>query len=220
MVQRFPANQLREVGMSIFHYLQGFSNIPGGWPWDFWTINSMSLVGPCFKHLGITMMEASNSKALASCCFRCGGGLFGSQGAKKNGRKVNIWVVVSNLLCLRVTAPTRCVRHDRWFQIWYLIFTPIYLGKWSKLTSIFFLDGLVQPPSRYGWICGVIPKNLGKSWEKDCTYIPVFKDGIGTLHPALIRNGFVVLGNDMYHRVKIYTSCMARETYEWVEIQK
>ncbi len=24
----------------LSHYLQGFSTIPGGWPWDFWTINS------------------------------------------------------------------------------------------------------------------------------------------------------------------------------------
>ena len=23
------------------HYFQGFSTIPGGWPWDFWTINSI-----------------------------------------------------------------------------------------------------------------------------------------------------------------------------------
>ena len=25
---------------SLSHYLQGFSTIPGGWEWDFWTINS------------------------------------------------------------------------------------------------------------------------------------------------------------------------------------
>ena len=30
-----------EVG-SLSHYLQGFSTIPGGWPWDFWTINSIA----------------------------------------------------------------------------------------------------------------------------------------------------------------------------------
>ena len=29
-----------EVG-SFSHYVQGFTTIPGGWPWDFWTINSM-----------------------------------------------------------------------------------------------------------------------------------------------------------------------------------
>ena len=29
------------------------------------------------------------------------------------------------ILCLRVTAPTRCDRHDRWFQIFF-IFTPIW----------------------------------------------------------------------------------------------
>ena len=28
-----------EVG-SLSHYLQGFNTIPGGWPWEFWTINS------------------------------------------------------------------------------------------------------------------------------------------------------------------------------------
>ena len=27
----------------LLHYLHSFSTIPGGWPWDFWTINSMEL---------------------------------------------------------------------------------------------------------------------------------------------------------------------------------
>ena len=35
------------------------------------------------------------------------------------------------ILCLRVTAPTRCVRQDRWFQI-YFYFHP-YLGKMNPL---------------------------------------------------------------------------------------
>ena len=30
-----------EVG-SLSHYLQGFSTIPGGWSWDFWTIHSIT----------------------------------------------------------------------------------------------------------------------------------------------------------------------------------
>ena len=42
------------------------------------------------------------------------------------------------ILCLRVTAPTRCVRQDRWFQIFFM-FNPI--GKWSNLTSICFKMG-------------------------------------------------------------------------------
>ena len=32
-----------EVGSSS-HYLQGFSTIPGGWPWDFWSINVVSFL--------------------------------------------------------------------------------------------------------------------------------------------------------------------------------
>ena len=50
------------------------------------------------------------------------------------------------ILYLRVTAPTRCVRQDRWFQIFY-IFTPI----WWKLPfwRAYFSDGLVQPPTRF-----------------------------------------------------------------------
>ena len=36
-IQRSPV----EVG-SFSHSLQGFSTIPGGWPWDFWTIKSMT----------------------------------------------------------------------------------------------------------------------------------------------------------------------------------
>ena len=39
MTPRNPANQLI---WWISHYLQGFINIPSGWPWDFWTINSSS----------------------------------------------------------------------------------------------------------------------------------------------------------------------------------
>ena len=34
-------HQLR-CSLSVYPiYLQGFSTIPGGWPWDFWTINSI-----------------------------------------------------------------------------------------------------------------------------------------------------------------------------------
>ena len=31
---------LHQLRLVVSHYLQGFSNIPNGWPWDFWTINS------------------------------------------------------------------------------------------------------------------------------------------------------------------------------------
>lgn len=34
-----------------------------------------------------------------------------------------------------------------WFQFVFFKFSPRYLGKISNLTSIFFLDGLVQPPT-------------------------------------------------------------------------
>ena len=40
-----PVTQLRERYF-IYHYLQGFSTIPGGWPWDFWTINSSNIASP------------------------------------------------------------------------------------------------------------------------------------------------------------------------------
>ena len=43
MVQKCGKNQL--VG-DFSHYLQGFSTIPGGWEWDFWTINSMTTNPP------------------------------------------------------------------------------------------------------------------------------------------------------------------------------
>ncbi len=33
-----------EVG-SLAHDLQAFSTIPGGWEWDFWTINSIKVEG-------------------------------------------------------------------------------------------------------------------------------------------------------------------------------
>ena len=35
------------------------------------------------------------------------------------------------------TAPTRCVRNDRWFQTFFM-FTPKPLGKWSNLTCAYF----------------------------------------------------------------------------------
>ena len=46
MVTRNPARKPVEVG-SLSHYWQRFSTIPGGWPWDFWTINS--IMTPLFQ---------------------------------------------------------------------------------------------------------------------------------------------------------------------------
>ena len=40
---RNPAPVDKLIG-GFSHYLQGFKNIPGGWPWDFWTINSTCTV--------------------------------------------------------------------------------------------------------------------------------------------------------------------------------
>ena len=39
--QKSGINSPVEVG-SLSHFLQGFSTIPGGWEWDFWTINSIT----------------------------------------------------------------------------------------------------------------------------------------------------------------------------------
>ena len=39
MATRNPASTSWGNG-SLSHYWQGFKNIPGGWPWDFWSINS------------------------------------------------------------------------------------------------------------------------------------------------------------------------------------
>ena len=50
------------------------------------------------------------------------------------------------ILCLRVTAPTRCDRHDRWFQI----FVHLYLGKMNPFWLIYFSKG-VEATS---WISG------------------------------------------------------------------
>ena len=38
---RNPVNSTRWGNGSLSHYLQGFIHPNGGWPWDFWTINSM-----------------------------------------------------------------------------------------------------------------------------------------------------------------------------------
>ena len=55
----------------------------------------------------------------------------------------------------------------------YVLFWPRSLGRWSNLTSIFFLDGLVQPPT----IVNIVEKvqNFLPSWESKgaqtpCTY--------------------------------------------------
>ena len=49
------------------------------------------------------------------------------------------------ILCLQVTAPTRCDRHDRWFQFFF-IFTP---HKWGSdpIWRAYFSNGMVQPPT-------------------------------------------------------------------------
>ena len=48
LVQKSCNHQLRLVVYPIIY--KGFSTIPGRWPWDFWTINRMFLVGSsmCF----------------------------------------------------------------------------------------------------------------------------------------------------------------------------
>ena len=44
---RNPANQLRLVVYPTIY--RGFSTIPGGWPWDFWTINSIKQCNDPFR---------------------------------------------------------------------------------------------------------------------------------------------------------------------------
>ena len=51
--------------------------------------------------------------------------------------------------CLRVTSPTRCVRHDLWFQIYiYSLCSPL-LGEMIQFDS-YFADGLKPPTRRPG----------------------------------------------------------------------
>ena len=58
-----------------------------------------------------------------------------------------LWVVVSNILGLWVTAPTRCDRQDRWFQIVFLV-TPI----WGRFPFwLMFSKGLKLPTSSWTW---------------------------------------------------------------------
>ena len=43
---------------------------------------------------------------------------------------------------------------DRWWQLKHFFFQH-YLGKWSNLTIQYFLNGLVQPPTRVVWVGGL-----------------------------------------------------------------
>ena len=54
---------------SLSHYLQGFLHPTGGWPWDFWTINSIS--GPFWRqnhsHLGSMVDAPQPPKKMIMC---------------------------------------------------------------------------------------------------------------------------------------------------------
>ncbi len=52
--------------------------------------------------------------------------------------------------CLRVTAPTRCVRQDRWFQLC-LIFTPNHGGN-DPIWRAYFSDGLKPSTRQELWV--------------------------------------------------------------------
>ena len=73
------------------------------------------------------------------------------------------------ILCLRVTAPTRCDRHDRWFQIFF-IFTPIWgrfpfwliFFKWVETTNQL---GQVTPNS-CGFSRGFVPPKMAQKATK------------------------------------------------------
>ena len=68
MVQKSGVHQLMLVYIS--HYLQGFSTIPGGWPWDFWTINDFS---PIKKNTQMTLVihiSLQNDLVVPGCASR------------------------------------------------------------------------------------------------------------------------------------------------------
>ena len=51
-------NQMRRLVVSfLYHDLLGFFLMPGGWPWDFWTINSMK----CFDKVSINLNKVQAS---------------------------------------------------------------------------------------------------------------------------------------------------------------
>ena len=52
---------------SLSHYLQGFKNIPGGWEWDFRTINSIT----CWKLRAAKVRTDVVEKHLAEMLRRC-----------------------------------------------------------------------------------------------------------------------------------------------------
>ncbi len=56
-----PVNSPVEVVGSLSHYLQGFSTIPGGWEWDFWTTNSSERID-AVAQLPSSVGEQSNER--------------------------------------------------------------------------------------------------------------------------------------------------------------
>ena len=66
------------------------------------------------------------------------------------------------ILCLGVTAPTRCVRQNRWFRIFF-IFTPTWGN--DPIWRAYFSDGL-KPPTK-SWLGQDLP-----SWKQTKTHPP------------------------------------------------
>ena len=88
------------------------------------------------------------------------------------------------ILCLRVTAPTRCVRQDRWFQICF-IFTPNHGGNDPMIQfdeNIFQMSWNHQRDKNRGF-CGNISnvKRKVRGWGYSIVgYFQGISDGLGS----------------------------------------
>ena len=52
-IWRCEIDQLRFGSLFIPFFYRGFIDIPGGWPWDFWTINSVKFHLYIYIHIGL-----------------------------------------------------------------------------------------------------------------------------------------------------------------------
>ena len=76
------------------------------------------------------------------------------------------------ILCLRGTAPTQCVRHDRWFQM-YFMFTPAWWN--DPIWQTYFLKRMAQPPTKRDMLVSRRLYNLSCS-KKTWIYIYTHKN--------------------------------------------
>ena len=80
--------------------------------------------------------------------------------------------ISETILCLRGTAPTQCVRHDRWFQM-YFMFTPAWWN--DPIWQTYFLKRMAQPPTKRDMLVSRRLYNLScskKTWI--CVYIYMY----------------------------------------------